>query len=142
MVRAALLVHVALLSSACATSGPTRCPLPAASHSAVSAAELRATGAGDLLEAVRRARPAFLRGRVAGFDGGPVVYVDGIRMGPAARLREVPLPDVSSVSHVAGLDATTRWGVGHGEGAVLVTTRGLPAPGPCETLAPGRREGA
>jgi len=84
--------------------------------------ELTATLQPDLYEAIATCRPALLqtrdaRGRV------PALYVDGIRMPQFDFLRDIPLTEVSAVEFMSAPDATTRYGIGHDVGALLVWTK-------------------
>jgi hypothetical protein len=80
----------------------------------------------NVYEAVNRLRPIWLRVRSAGSpDRGPapiVVYVDGVRMGDLSALQQMPASYVVEIRHLSGNDATTRYGIDHGSGAILVTT--------------------
>ncbi|HEX2189756.1 MAG TPA: carboxypeptidase regulatory-like domain-containing protein [Longimicrobiaceae bacterium] len=51
------------------------------------------------------------------------VYVDGTRMGGTEELRRVPAASVATVEYLDGPSATIRFGTGHAQGAIVVTTR-------------------
>ena len=79
-------------------------------------------------DAVRRLRPAWLRGR------GPLsvemqsqtsvrVYVDGMLRGTAGELKDIPTPNVLSIRFLSAPEATTRFGLDHVNGAIMVTMR-------------------
>ena len=75
------------------------------------------------LEVVERVRPRWLQRR--GSEQNPVVYQDGNRIGFAQDvLSSIPASDVESLKYLDSTDATTRFGTGHGSGAIEVTTRG------------------
>ena len=50
------------------------------------------------------------------------VYQDAIRLGGTETLKAISTKPVSYIQHVDGIDATTRWGVGHSAGVILVST--------------------
>jgi hypothetical protein len=84
------------------------------------------------LDAVRTLRPAFLRTRPTGSiqNQAPiVVYVDGVRRGGPETLAGIPAPVVGEIRYLKGNDATTRFGMGHENGAILVTTGQALPPG-------------
>ena len=90
-------------------------------------------------DVIQRLRPHFLRERAPGgiatpFDKNgnrnpaaarsPVqVYINGVKAGIAAvSLREVLADAVIDITYLNASDATTRFGTGHDNGAVLVVT--------------------
>ena len=87
----------------------------------VSSAELMAREALDLIDALHQCRPHFLIAR--GGRIGPVAYLDGVRLIHLDLLRDVRTREVVEVRFLSGLEATTRFGAGHTDGAILVTTR-------------------
>ncbi|MFN2398061.1 MAG: hypothetical protein ABR543_05365 [Gemmatimonadaceae bacterium] len=96
----------------------------------ITSRELEAVHATDLGEAVRILRPTWLRGRGpqsirAAVPSLPVVYVDGMRVGDAGWLRNIPTASAAEVRFISAADATTRWGNGHSSGVILVITKGL-----------------
>ena len=56
-----------------------------------------------------------------------VVYVNANRVGGVEALKNIDVHTITSIRHFDGLAASARWGVGHGQGAILVTTL-LPVP--------------
>jgi len=52
-----------------------------------------------------------------------IVYLDGVRLGGIAALRNIPAGDVAYIRHYSGIDATARWGLDHGAGVIFVATR-------------------
>jgi hypothetical protein len=122
---------VALVLVGCATIQPDSLPArpdtipPAAKRS--TAIELATLNALSAYEVVARLRPDFLiAARAATPEAQRVVYVDGVRLGGIERLREIPAGMVEEIRFLSGIEATTRYGAGHSEGALVVTTR----PGP------------
>jgi len=52
-----------------------------------------------------------------------VVYYDDTRLGGVSELRAITVNSVAWVRHYSGVDATTRWGVGHSAGVIFVSSR-------------------
>ncbi|NJD11644.1 MAG: hypothetical protein FIB01_14825 [Gemmatimonadetes bacterium] len=50
------------------------------------------------------------------------VYYDANRLGGVETLRSVRVNDVAYIRHYNGIDATTRWGVGHSAGVIYVSS--------------------
>lgn len=104
-------------------------------------AEVEASSAGSAFSLIQRLRPAWLRARgndgmrmtpvetrsgpgVAIVDESPiVVYVDGNRVGGLDALETIPAGDVAEVEYYDPVEAHTRWGAGHPQGAIHVITR-------------------
>mgnify|MGYP002760590530 FL=1 len=76
---------------------------------------------------VQRLRPNWLRKRGPSSINNPsdiVVYVEGSRYGPPPSLRQVDPLNVASMRFLTDDQATTRYGTGHDNGAILVRLRG------------------
>ena len=54
--------------------------------------------------------------------GEPLVVVDGVRMGGASVLREIPARDVARISVLSAVEATARFGLGSSAGVISVET--------------------
>jgi hypothetical protein len=52
-----------------------------------------------------------------------VVYVNEVKRGGADTLRDLPLTGLKEIRHMSGADASQRFGMGHENGAILVTLR-------------------
>lgn len=50
------------------------------------------------------------------------VYFDDVRLGDVETLRSVATMSVSYIEHFDGIEATSRWGVGHSAGVIYVST--------------------
>jgi hypothetical protein len=85
------------------------------------------TDAHDAYELVKRLRPLWLTMRGVGSINLPVaelaVYVNGVRLGGPDALRDIPRTDIAEMRFLRGTDATQRFGTGHENGAILVTSR-------------------
>ncbi|HET9513358.1 MAG TPA: hypothetical protein VFO95_05460 [Gemmatimonadales bacterium] len=88
----------------------------------------RASDAKTAYDIIKRLRPQFLRQRGSGsirnYNPVPVrVYVDGILQSrDVSALNEIMAHSVVEISYLNGSDATTRFGTGYENGAILVTT--------------------
>jgi hypothetical protein len=79
----------------------------------------------NLWDFIAGARPHFLRDRgVGSFQNTTpvtaVVYLDGNMLGDIRSLRSISLSSVQLIEYMSGPDATTRYGMGHGGGAILL----------------------
>jgi hypothetical protein len=78
-------------------------------------------------EAVQRLRPRWLIERgptTLNVGGNPVVvYVDNQRMGGVDELRNLAIPVIEQIRYLDASAATTRYGTGHANGAIEVTTK-------------------
>lgn len=119
----ALLLLAALpLLAACSSSGQKGTRLD---RNLLEAEEIRAGGFSDALAAVRTLRPNWLRQRgVSSINlrESVKVYVDNSLVGDAGYLRLITANSISSIRFMDGLEATQRWGLDHGVGAILVFT--------------------
>lgn len=122
-IRLLVLVLLLLGPAACASGGGGG----GGNSDLLTAEDLRGVTANSLLDAIQRARPAWLRLRGGSTVGGPdpvEVYVDGIQMPDRIdALRRVRVEDVLDARRLSSSDATTRFGTGHGSGAIVVRTR-------------------
>jgi hypothetical protein len=78
-------------------------------------------------DAVRSLRGNWLVERGKSSLNRPVdiqVYVDGVRVGGVAMLKDIATESVQSMRFFSGIEATTRWGTDHGRGAIFVVTEG------------------
>ena len=53
------------------------------------------------------------------------VYFDGTRLGGVETLRTIDIRPVTYIRFFDGIAATARWGLGHGQGAIYVSTHPL-----------------
>ncbi len=76
---------------------------------------------------VQRMRPRWLSPRTQGTITNPEpsfaqVYVDEVRYGPIDSLHRIAGTQIQRIDYLSSLDATTRYGVGHDGGAIMVWT--------------------
>lgn len=76
-------------------------------------------------EAVQRLQPHWLlgyRARSHDADADPTVYLNGFRLGPVDRLRELPIENIREIQFLSPTEATTWLGTGHVSPVILVKT--------------------
>lgn len=121
----ALVGTMALLMLACSSSGRSSESKARNRGAVISVEELATTAELDAYQAVRRLRPMWLRTR------GPVslslqgragirVYVNGSRRGELDVLRSFRATDIESITYLSAPEATTRFGIDHSDGAIMV----------------------
>ena len=93
--------------------------------STITAAELQNSAYPTAFEVVQALRPGWLRLRGAtSFRTEYVrVYLDGSLLGAPEQLRNITTRSISSMRFLDGVAATERWGLDHGQGAIVVSTR-------------------
>jgi hypothetical protein len=124
MLRLRLLAIVTvLLASACGGSGggakPAGAP-PADPHS-LRPEEWGSRNFYSAYDAIAALRPMWLNKR--GPDGEIQVYVDENHVGGIEMLRSVRTVSISMIKHLDGIQAAARYGLGHDQGVILVSTR-------------------
>lgn len=132
---------VALSVLACGGGGPAPegAPRPARGSANVITEEEIAAGTYETaLDAIRSLRPAMLvaRGRsmtqsssnpgvseAGAATVGIVAYLDGVRLNDLSALSTIPAIRVREIRYLNARDATTRYGGGHGSGAIVVVSK-------------------
>ena len=112
-----------------AAQGTSSTP-PRSSRSVLTQDDMKAVHAESVFEAIEALRSLWLRDRGPTSFGGkdslsgivPIVYLDNVKLGVAETLKRVRVGDVVSVQHLSGPEANARYGVGHGAGAIVVST--------------------
>lgn len=123
------LLALALILSSCATAGSSSSRGSSNKLTADEIAEVSALTAYEAVELARRQwlRPRSLRAGATSAMGsdlaGPVVYLDGVRVGTLEELRRLRADAVAEMEYLSPSDATNRFGTNHDSGAILVTTR-------------------
>lgn len=116
---------IVLLIAACASAPGTR-RNGAGGHHLITTAELQAAGMTSAFTAVQTLRPHWLRPRgTTTFTGRESikVYLDGLLLGGAEQLQQITTSSISSIRFLDANEATQRWGLDHGHGAIVVSTR-------------------
>jgi hypothetical protein len=120
---AAFLLATLLAVSACAPTGEAG----RSSSGPISATEIQSLAvSGTAYDVVATLRPQWLQTR--GPRGiGIRVYMDGLRIGDTSQtLQNILADNVGRIERLSAAEATARYGTsggGHGQGAILVTTR-------------------
>jgi len=90
--------------------------------------QLEIAAAGDAqtaFEIVKRLRPNWLNVRGPSSINLPtpdvVIYVNGVRRGGPDTLKDLPITGLNEIRHLRGTEATQRFGLGHENGAILVS---------------------
>ena len=94
-------------------------------HSVLTQAQLEERNFHNVLEAVQALRSNWLNERGPDAFIAPsrvLVYLDNTRMGGVQTLSQISTHHVTSVRKLSGIEATTRWGLGHGAGVIAVST--------------------
>lgn len=119
------LAGVLLAAMACA-GGPAP-GTPTRELDVITAEELKAQ-TGTARQAIERLRPRFLRVRGPSTISSPeadriVVYVDNARMGGVDVLDQLRAEDITEIRYLGSADATSRYGIGHSAGAIVIKRR-------------------
>jgi len=119
---APLLIMGLMLASACTPRATTN----SGNRNVITSDEVRELTRLSAFEIVQRLRPMCLQPRgVDSFRQSNAVagYLDGLRIGDVSALRNIRANDIKEIRYLDSRQATTRFGVGHPSGAVLVETR-------------------
>lgn len=114
----AIAVLVVASLSGCATSGSTA-TTSSGPRNALSDTEIREHSDLVVLVAIKRLRPQWLRARGG---GSPVVVVDGAKYS-YQMMNQIRVGETSSIAYMSPADATTRYGTGFKDGAIVIRRR-------------------
>lgn len=83
---------------------------------------------GTAFDALRRLRPEFLTRRASAvptdpYQGYPVVYIDGQRLGDLSTLHGIPLRSIIEIRYLRMAAAAQQLGLTHPGGVIAVSTR-------------------
>jgi hypothetical protein len=120
-----------LLLAACAVA-PGQRRSRTVDHTLITAEEMQGAGYTDAFRVVQSLRPQWLRTRGAtSFAQRETikVYLDGSLLGGPEQLQQITTTSISSIRFLDAHEATQRWGLDHGQGAIVVSTR-RDRPGP------------
>ena len=95
-------------------------------RTALLAEEMQAAGYSDALTTVQSLRPNWLRKRGASSITTVEtikVYLDDSLLGGPETLQQITVRSIAAIRYFDGLEATQRWGLDHGQGAIVVSTR-------------------
>jgi hypothetical protein len=122
--RKPILVFLAAITLIACGTGQPGTPRP--NPDMITRVEIDEAGPSDLFTLVQNVRPIWLRERGATSftdETDVVVYLDGTRMGGRESLRVIHSADVETLQFLNTQRATARFGIGHVNGAIVVTTR-------------------
>ena len=87
--------------------------------------QLRGNSYTSVYDAVVALRPNWLRTRGTDSFRAPTeiqVYIDNVRVGGTGNLQQIAAISAYYVQYYDGLEASARWGLGHGAGVIYVST--------------------
>ncbi len=118
-------VLLLLLCAACATAGAPGASRPRQDRNLLTREQLRETGHSNALEAVEALRSNWLRPKGTDSFSSPTrvqVYIDDNQLGGVETLRGIATSQISYIRYYDGVAASGRWGLGHGQGVIYVST--------------------
>ena len=123
------IVSLVLVSAACAGGSAPASGGPSARTRAdlITQEELQRGSYTNLYDAVQALRSRWLNSRgpdtLIGRQGEVQVHMDETRLGGIGALRNIPPVGVTSLQWYSPTDAAARWGLDHGHGAIVISTR-------------------
>ena len=120
-----LFIPILIAITACSATTGAKSSAPR-DRTVLSRDDIQASGAADAFTAVQTLRPQWLTKRgTTSFNQTEIIkiYLDGNLMGGPEQLRQISTHSIESIRYMDGLDATQRYGLDHGQGAVLVYTK-------------------
>ena len=123
LLRVMLATALPIVMIACSSGPRTR---TTRQQRLITTAEIDAIRYSSAFEVVQALRPQWLqtRGRTSFNQRESVkVYLDDSLLGEPESLRQITARSISSIRFMDGNEATTRWGLDHGHGAIVVSTR-------------------
>lgn len=128
--RFATALLLAAMAAAPATAQIARTSRPGPS-SVLSAEDLARSPRTNLLDFVSAHRPMWMSTRgPAGVGDGITVYLDNTRLGSLSELSALPTTIATEVRHYRGSEAVLRFGPGHADGVIVVSTERVTAAAP------------
>jgi len=118
-----LLILVAAL--ACGSARPAS-RAPGGERNLLGTEEMLAAGYTDAYTTVQTLRPQWLRQRgVSSINMQEIVkvYLDGSLLGGPESMAQITVRSIASIRYLDALEATNRWGLDHGLGAIVISTR-------------------
>jgi hypothetical protein len=121
-----LLIPFVVTVAACSANSGAKSSSAPRDRSTLTAEDIQKSGAVEAFTAVQALRPQWLTKRGStSFRQTEIVkiYLDGNLMGGPEQLRQITTTSIESIRYMDGLEATQRYGLDHGQGAVLVFTK-------------------
>ena len=134
---AALLLFLALSTAGCA-SAPHEDTTPRTDRSVLTPAEIGSQHFANAYAAVEALRSNWLRERGTDSFSNPsvvLVYYDNVKLGGVETLRAIDTQVIASMRWFDALEATSRWGIGHGSGVIAITSWAAARPTVRDTLS-------
>lgn len=128
-----LLASVLAFAGGCASgaAGGTDAPRVRVRHDLITREQIQASRATNPYDVVQSLRSSWLRERgndsLSGSGTKVQVYYDDQRVGGVETLRSIPLPQVAYIRWFDSNAASGRWGLGHGQGVIYVSSQPLDA---------------
>ena len=119
-----ILTAVVFLSTACGAKPSANAP--AQQRNMLTQEEMLKAGYPDAFITVQTLRPQWMQRRgPTSLRGGETikVYLDGSLMGGIDNLKQITVRSISTIRFLDGIEASNRWGLDHGAGAIVVSTR-------------------
>lgn len=123
--RAVLVAFAAVVAAACSSASPPR-RNTAIQQRLITTQEMSTTNYSSAFEVVEALRPQWLRprGRTSlNMREAVKVYLDDSLLGEPDQLRNIMTRSIGSIRYLDGNEASQRWGLDHGHGAIMVSTR-------------------
>jgi hypothetical protein len=108
---------------ACASAGRAGSTSP--DRSTITQAQLEEQHVDNAYDAVQALRSNWLLERGPDSFMKPtrvIVFLDYVALGTVESLKTIPVRNIVSIRHLDGLEASGRYGMGHGAGAIVVST--------------------
>lgn len=127
-IRFVVLLFLAAVVAGCSASGGARTSTPRQSlNGPITLQQIQVSPATNVLDLVTALRPQWLRTRGSSRVGAApdvvAVYLNNLRLGGPAELRELTITQVQSVEYLDARQSQLRFGTGHEAGVILVTSR-------------------
>lgn len=117
-------IALLLIVAACGTRSVAPGTRP--DRNLISEEEMKAAGYHDALSTIQLLRPQWLNRRgpsTINLKESVKVYLDGSLLGGPEHLQRITVSSISTMRYLDAIEATQRWGLDHGLGAILVITR-------------------
>jgi len=118
-------IAVVIGTTSCASSGG-RSGATARTGDVITADQLRTVNQSNVYDAVQAIRPSWLRACCPNSFLSPTVvqaYVNGVRLRGVEDLKSLPLANVQIIQWFDPIEASSRWGLDHNQGAIAVTVQ-------------------